>query len=103
MQPLQSSYLAEIFTDQPIYAPGEQVTGRVIFTLKRKLQLDRLLANLKGEVNVKFELKPDTKELLGYRRPNLPPNAVEYKNNRQLMNETVVLWSQMNAVSLRIF
>jgi hypothetical protein len=95
---LTSPYRAEIFTDQPIYEPGEQVTGRVIFTLRRKLQFDRLLATLRGEVRVKFEPKPDPKELLGYRRPTSTEKPILYENKRELINKTVELWSQKKAV-----
>lgn len=94
MYTLRSPYLAEIFTDQPIYSPGQQVTGQVMFTLKRKLMFDKLIATMRGEVSVAFELKPDTKEMLGYRQPNVPPTTIEYKNRRQLLSQSIVLWTK---------
>lgn len=95
---LPSPYRAEIFTDQPIYTPGDQVTGQVIFILRRKLLFDRLLATMRGEVQVGFEMKPDTKATLGYRQPNTAPTPIEYKNSQQLFNESIVLWNQSTNV-----
>jgi hypothetical protein len=99
---LQSPYIAEIFTDQPFYEPGSKVTGQVILTLKRKLRLDRLVANLRGEVKISFEIKPPVKKNREYYSANLDPEPIKYTNNRQLVNQSVVLWSQVDAVCFSV-
>lgn len=91
---LQNPYVAEIFTNNRFYKPGSIVTGHIIFTLRRKLLLDRLVANLRGNVKVSFELKPTAKK--GSECYSSKP--IKYSNGRQLINQSVVLWSQTEAV-----
>jgi hypothetical protein len=49
-----SPYQMEIFLDQPIYNPGDMVTGQIILDLNKKLCCDTISAQLFGSARVFF-------------------------------------------------
>ncbi|KAI6179666.1 hypothetical protein M3Y98_00635000 [Aphelenchoides besseyi] len=94
---MESSWKTEIFANDPIYHPGDLVTGNVYLTLKRKVQIDSLVATLRGLVNVEFKHPATEKPGFRYRSCSITESST-HRNKKEFLNMSTTIWSQDKAV-----